>query len=40
VPTKNPFIDNKLYLVCQGGKALDPRERKRGGPGIVRGKRV
>jgi len=23
VPTKNPFIDNKLYLVCQGGKILD-----------------
>jgi hypothetical protein len=22
VPTKNPFIDNKLCLVCQGGKAL------------------
>jgi hypothetical protein len=43
VPTKNPFIDNKLYLVCQGGKALEPRvprERKRGVPGIVRGKRV
>jgi hypothetical protein len=43
VPTKNPFIDNKLYLVCQGGKALEPRvprERKRGVPGIVRGKRL
>jgi hypothetical protein len=23
VPTKNPFIDNKLSLVCQGGKVLD-----------------
>jgi hypothetical protein len=23
VPTKNPFIDNKLYLVCQGGKVLN-----------------
>jgi hypothetical protein len=23
VPTKNPFIDNKLYLVCQGGKVFD-----------------
>jgi len=22
VPTKNPFIDNKLCLVCQGGKVL------------------
>jgi hypothetical protein len=43
VPTKNPFIDNKLYLVCQGGKALEPRvsrERKRGVPGIVQDKRV
>ena len=23
VPTKNPFIDNKLSLVCQGEKVLD-----------------
>jgi hypothetical protein len=22
VPTKNSFIDNKLCLVCQGGKVL------------------